>query len=116
MKDETATSGDIENTIETPGKAGTKDFSSSKYYGVYNDSPELKELLRYNTVKFHLAKVHRILTTNIHDPGDSSFQLDTESKRQLAVDYLNTLRFGGIHYNEAIEEFCQIALQKLENV
>lgn len=76
---------------------------------IYNNTPQLKELLQYNTVKFHLNKVYRILT------AESSGELNTDSRNQLAIDYLNTLRYGGIHYNEAIEEFCEITLAKLEN-
>lgn len=79
------------------------------YNKLYESSPELKELLQYNTVKFHLSKVYRILTA---DTGDD---LNTENKKQLASDYLNTLRYGGVHFNEAIEEFCQVTHAKLEN-
>ncbi|QLL34581.1 hypothetical protein HG536_0G04430 [Torulaspora globosa] len=74
-------------------------------------TPELKELLRYNTVKFHLGKVYRILKTDIGDTNDPSFAMTSDMKRQLAIDYLNTLRYGGIHHNEAIEEFCEHSLK-----
>ena len=78
---------------------------------IYEESPELKELLQFNTVKFHLTKVHRILSTELTDGNDS---MSSDMKNQLAIDYLNTLRYGGIHYNEAIEEFCQIYLNKVD--
>lgn len=77
-------------------------------------TPELRELLRYNTVKFHLAKVYRILKADSGDTRDPSSSMTTDMKRQLAIDYLNTLRVGGIHHNEAIEEFCVHALEFIE--
>ena len=86
-----------------------KSLNNDNFKKVYEETPELKELLRYNTVKFHLNKVYKIITAG--NSGD----LNTENKNQLASDYLNTLRYGGIHYNEAIEEFCQIALSKLDD-
>ncbi|CCF58095.1 hypothetical protein KAFR_0D04470 [Kazachstania africana CBS 2517] len=84
-----------------------KTLKSPELDKIYAGTPELKELLKYNTVKFHLHKVYKILISN-------DGNLTTEMKNQLAIDYLNTLRFGGLHYNEAIEEFCEIFLQKLE--
>lgn len=78
-------------------------------------TPELKELLQYNTVKFHLGKVYRILKTDISDTSDPSFNMTTDMKRQLAIDYLNTLRYGGIHHNEAIEEFCEHSLKLISS-
>lgn len=84
---------------------------SSEWRKVYSETPEIQDLLKYNTVKFHLSKVHRILSSEVADPNESN--MNSEMKKQLAVDYLNTLRYGGIHYNEAIEEFCQISLSKL---
>lgn len=74
---------------------------------LYQTTPEIQDLLKYNTVKFHLNKVYRILTT-----ADSN-EMNAENKRHLAIEYLNTLRYGGIYYNEAIEEFCQISINKL---
>ncbi|CCK68478.1 Hit1p KNAG_0B00290 [Huiozyma naganishii CBS 8797] len=75
---------------------------------LYEKTPELRGLLQYNTVKFHLAKVHKILTSSGN--GD----LTSEGRKQLAIDYLNTLRYGGVHFNEAVEEFCQICSDKLD--
>lgn len=89
---------------------------STEMDNIYQGSPQLQELLQYNTVKFHLAKVYRILTSstsNNNNSGDSGIS-SNDMKKQLAVEYLNTLRYGGVHYNEAIEEFCQIFLEKLE--
>lgn len=97
-------------TKQSPKKTNSiKTLNNDKFRKVYEESPQLKELLRYNTVKFHLNKVYKIITAG--NNGD----LNTESKKQLASDYLNTLRYGGIHYNEAIEEFCQITLSKLKD-
>ncbi|SCV02091.1 LANO_0F15148g1_1 [Lachancea nothofagi CBS 11611] len=90
-----------------------KQLTTEQFNTVYQETPEIQELLGYNTVKFHLAKVHRILSTGGSPLGTSDAQMSTEAKQQLAVDYLNTLRYGGVHYNEAIEEFCQISLGKL---
>lgn len=91
-----------------------KVLKTEKYQELLNETPELQDLLQYNTVKFHLAKIHKIITTNVADLNDSSTPMTNEAKKQLAIDYLNTLRYGGIHYNEAIEEFCQQTLSKLE--
>lgn len=105
---------DPQETSETnSGTEGEEEkrAQSSKEETSLDLTPELKDLLRYNTVKFHLAKVYRILNTNIGDTSDASFNMSTEMKKQLAIDYLNTLRYGGIHYNEAIEEFCQHSLK-----
>lgn len=87
--------------------------ASNEYPQVYSDTPEIQQLLKYNTVKFHLSKVYRILCSDVADTNE--LNMNSEMKRQLAVDYLNTLRYGGIHYNEAIEEFCQLSLSKLNN-
>lgn len=94
---------------ELPKPKEKRALQDEKLNEIYETTPELKDLLQYNTVKFHLSKVYRILT------ADNSGDLNTESKKQLASDYLNTLRYGGIHYNEAIEEFCQVTLSKLED-
>lgn len=80
---------------------------------IYENNRPLRELLQYNTVKFHLAKVYRILNNDVTDTTDTSSNMNSEMKKQLAIDYLNTLRYGGIHYNEAIEEFCQICLTEI---
>lgn len=106
-------------TSEFPTDEGTHDkntlpLATASLDRIYEESPELKELLGYNTVKFHLAKVCRILATDVADTGDSCMNMSSDMSRQLAIDYLNTLRYGGIHYNEAIEEFCQIYLSKVE--
>ncbi|SCU86132.1 LAME_0D04654g1_1 [Lachancea meyersii CBS 8951] len=95
------------------GKQETPMLNSEEFNDVYQKSPEIQELLTYNTVKFHLAKVHRILSVGSGAVGSSDTNLSSEAKQQLAVDYLNTLRYGGVHYNEAIEEFCQISVGKL---
>lgn len=92
---------------------GLPQLASTEYSKIYSENPEIRELLKYNTVKFHLSKVYRILCSNVADSNESN--MNSETKRQLAVDYLNTLRYGGIHYNEAIEEFCQLSLSKLNN-
>ncbi|AGO11095.1 AaceriAFR384Wp [[Ashbya] aceris (nom. inval.)] len=81
---------------------------------LFQSSDRLRELLRHNTVKYHLHRVYRILTVGNGITGTDDVQMSTEMKEQLAVDYLNTLRYGGIHENEAIEEFCQIFLELLE--
>ncbi|CCE63827.1 hypothetical protein TPHA_0F03470 [Tetrapisispora phaffii CBS 4417] len=91
-------------------------LQTESYNSIYNGTPELQHLLKYNTVKFHLHKVYRILCTDISGNGGSSSNLNAESRKQLALDYLNTMLYGGIHYNEAIEEFCQIFLQKLNDM
>lgn len=91
-----------------------EELPSSTDKPTLNLSPELQELLRYNTVKFHLAKVYRILKADVGDSRDPSANMTTDMKRQLAIDYLNTLRVGGIHHNEAIEEFCEHSLRFLE--
>ncbi|CEP63177.1 Hit1p LALA0_S07e04148g [Lachancea lanzarotensis] len=83
---------------------------------IYRESAEIQQLLKYNTVKFHLAKVYRILGARSETTGGSKgSDLSSEAKQQLAVDYLNALRYGGVHFNEAIEEFCQISAKKLES-
>lgn len=104
---------DEAKTAETTVDATSKDVIEVEDQDLLQLTPELKELLRYNTVKFHLGKVYRILKTDISDTSDPSFAMTTDMKRQLAIDYLNTLRYGGIHHNEAIEEFCEHALKLL---
>lgn len=81
---------------------------------LYQNSSEIQGLLTYNTVKFHLHKVYKILSSNVSGMAPDSLNMSKDMKRQLAIDYLNTLRYGGVHYNEAIEEFCQICLEKLD--
>lgn len=106
------------------GKSATSDAKNGSVVGkprlasdalneIYQTSPELQDLLRYNTVKFHLSKVYKILKTSAADVGDKSSAMTKDSRRELASNYLNTLRYGGVHFNEAIEEFCQYSLQKL---
>lgn len=87
-------------------KVSTK-LKSEKFDKIYQNSADLQDLLQYNTVKFHLNKVYKILTT------ETDASLNSESRKQLAIDYLNTLRYGGGQYNEAIEDFCTITLGKL---
>ncbi|CCD23147.1 Hit1p NDAI_0B01130 [Naumovozyma dairenensis CBS 421] len=101
---------EVKEANKSEQTAAAVEVKSGEFGQIYNETPELKELLKYNTVKFHLSKVYRILNTNTGNGGS----LSTEMKNQLAIDYLNTLRYGGVHYNEAIEEFCQICLRKLE--
>lgn len=91
-----------------------KTLKTKAFDDIYQNSAELQELLKYNTVKFHLAKVYRILSSAVND--GSSGKMNSDLQKELAVNYLNTLRYGGIHYNEAIEEFCQILLDKLNAV
>ncbi|KAK5773900.1 Hit1p PWA37_003004 [Arxiozyma heterogenica] len=91
--------------IDNPNKR----LRNDTFRKIYEESPELQDLLRYNTVKFHLNKVYKIITAS------NNSDLNTENKNQLASHYLNTLRYGGIHYNEAIEEFCQVALSRLDD-
>ena len=93
---------------------GRKSLKTRAFDEVYQNNVQLQELLKYNTVKFHLAKVYRILSTTVSD--GSSGNMSSDLQKELAVNYLNTLRYGGIHYNEAIEEFCQILLDKLNAV
>ncbi|SCW00765.1 LAFE_0C11496g1_1 [Lachancea fermentati] len=97
--------------IEKKPEDVTKQLHTPKYNEMLQRSDKLRELLQYNTVKFHLAKVYKILNAGTGALGSSDTQLSTEMKQQLAVDYLNTLRYGGIHYNEAVEEFCQICIE-----
>lgn len=113
-KDKEKHNDDEVKTSDTTVDPKKEDNTVSKYETPLELTPELKELLRYNTVKFHLGKVYRILKTDISDTSDPSFTMTTDMKRQLAIDYLNTLRYGGIHHNEAIEEFCEHSL-KLAN-
>ncbi|AJR69227.1 Hit1p [Saccharomyces cerevisiae YJM1418] len=94
--------------------AMNKTLKTKAFDDIYQNSAELQELLKYNTVKFHLAKVYRILSSTVND--GSSGKINSDLQKELAVNYLNTLRYGGIHYNEAIEEFCQILLDKLNAV
>lgn len=91
-----------------------KTLKTKAFDDIYQNSAQLQELLKYNTVKFHLTKVYRILSSSVKD--GSSGKMNSELQKELAVNYLNTLRYGGIHYNEAIEEFCQILLDKLNAV
>ena len=99
----------ISNTSAIKKSLKTKAFDD-----VYQDSAQLQELLKYNTVKFHLTKVYRILSSSGSD--GSSGKMNSDLQKELAVNYLNTLRYGGIHYNEAIEEFCQILLDRLKEI
>ncbi|KAG0654019.1 HIT domain protein [Maudiozyma exigua] len=87
------------------------ELSTPKLNNIFQNSPQLKQLLKYNTVKFHLTKVYKILNSDVGGQGGYTSK---DMQRQLAIDYLNTLRYGGVHQNEAIEEFCQIFLEKLE--
>ncbi|CAR21914.1 Hit1p [Lachancea thermotolerans CBS 6340] len=96
-------------------KSDTGRLPTEQFDELYQNTKEIQELLSYNTVKFHLAKVYRILNIGVGALGSSDTQTSAEVKQQLAVDYLNTLRYGGVHYNEAIEEFCQVSLAKLSN-
>lgn len=103
--------GAIEPPQEPNSVTETEHKKLDKYQYAVEDA-RIRELLRHNTVKFHLDKVYRILSVNsIGETTDSSMTEDM--KRELAVDYLNTLRTGGIHCNEAIEEFCQLFLELL---
>lgn len=105
---------DNDNAIVTSTSAITKSLKTRAFDDVYQNNAQLQELLKYNTVKFHLAKVYRILSSTVSD--GSSGNMSSDLQKELAVNYLNTLRYGGIHYNEAIEEFCQILLDKLNDV
>ncbi|SMN19367.1 similar to Saccharomyces cerevisiae YJR055W HIT1 Protein of unknown function, required for growth at high temperature [Maudiozyma saulgeensis] len=95
-------------------KDGDSELRTPKLNEIYHKSPELQHLLKYNTVKFHLDKVYKILTSSVTGGGQDNINMSSDMQRQLAIDYLNTLRYGGVHYNEAIEEFCQLFLQILE--
>ncbi|CCH60876.1 hypothetical protein TBLA_0D03770 [Henningerozyma blattae CBS 6284] len=116
-KPATSTNKSSENTDNTTGTQ-SKVFeqiskpaiplATEEFENIYQTTPTIQELLQYNTVKFHLAKVYRILNS---DPSNE--ESTPESRKQLAIDYLNLLRCGGPHYNEAIEEFCQILLEKI---
>ncbi|AQZ16958.1 HIT1 (YJR055W) [Zygosaccharomyces parabailii] len=114
IKHQDPTEGDRDEQIHhiESKKASENSLASPKWSKIFSETPELQRLLQYNTVKFHLAKVYRILCGESLDSNESG--MNSEMKRQLAVDYLNTLRYGGIHYNEAIEEFCGISLARLE--
>lgn len=81
---------------------------------ILDENPKLKGLLKHNTVKYHLHKVYRILTTSNGAIGTNNNALTNEEKGQLAVDYINTLRYGGIDYNEAIEEFCEACMELVQ--
>ncbi|KAH9202267.1 hypothetical protein LQ764DRAFT_222426 [Zygosaccharomyces rouxii] len=63
-------------------------LASPEYSKIYTETPEIQELLKYNTVKFHLSKVHRILSSEVADPNESN--MNNEMKRQLAIRW-NTL-------------------------
>lgn len=92
---------------------GTGNEIKLKTYQYMADDRRIRELLQHNTVKFHLDKVHKILISNAGGGGPGDGPMTQETKRELAIDYLNTLRTGGIHCNEAIEEFCQTFLEIL---
>jgi len=62
---------------------------------IYQNTPVLKDLLKYNTVKFHLDKVYKILGSNVNGGGQDNINMSKDMQRQLAIDYLNTLRYGG---------------------
>ncbi|KAH3902843.1 Hit1p SCDLUD_000435 [Saccharomycodes ludwigii] len=97
--------------VQDNKKENTLNCSQTPEYNtILENSKELQELLTYNAVKYHLHKVYRILTIQ-----NGAGITDNEAKRDLAIEYLNTLRVGGIHHNEAVEEFCQLASQKLFN-
>ena len=102
---------EVKNTEFTANNPQTE-LSTPKLNDIFQNTPQIQQLLKYNTVKFHLMKVYKILNSDVSGPGGYSTSKDL--RRQLAVDYLNTLRYGGIHHNEAVEEFCQIFLEKLE--
>ncbi|CAH01703.1 Hit1p [Kluyveromyces lactis] len=106
---------EADDTVSVPGSQ-TDSVESvptplNKYQYALTDS-RIRELLRHNTVKFHLDKVYKILNVSTVG-GSSDASMTSDMKRELATDYLNTLRTGGIHCNEAIEEFCQIFLELL---
>nr|CAI6462768.1 CFF_HP1_G0021110.mRNA.1.CDS.1 [Saccharomyces cerevisiae] len=92
-----------------------KTLKTKAFDDIYQNSAELQELLKTNTVKFHLAKVYRIcpvlLTMEVLGKDEQR-----SAKRTRAVNCWNTLRYGGIHGTEAIEEFCQILFDKLNAV
>ena len=108
---ETDVGSKIKNT-ESITEDSKTELSTSKLNDIYQNTPQLQQLLKYNTVKFHLMKVYKILNSDVS--GQGGYSTSQDQRRQLAIDYLNTLRYGGIHHNEAIEEFCQIFLEKLE--
>ncbi|SCV00191.1 LAMI_0G03444g1_1 [Lachancea mirantina] len=91
----------------------TNGIKSLKFDSIYQNSKQLQDLLQYKTVKFHLYKVYKILNVRAGALGTSDLSSSAELKRQLAVDYLNTLREGGVHHNEAVEDFCQLCLKLL---
>ena len=92
---------DDNNVQEAPKKEPAHDekaavkLHTKEFDDIYQNCSEIRELLGYNTVKFHLAKVYRILNLGAGALSTSDMQLSSEMKQQLAVDYLNTLRYGG---------------------
>lgn len=101
-------------TQETTAIADVVGVKRLEKYQYVLDDARIRELLRHNTVKFHLDKVHKILNASVGGTGAPDASMSQEMKRELAIDYLNTLRVGGVHFNEAIEEFCQIFLEILQ--
>ncbi|XBW38339.1 hypothetical protein QEN19_003928 [Hanseniaspora menglaensis] len=77
------------------------------------DDPKIQELLKYNTVKYHLNKIYQLLHLDY-----KSIQEDTiTSQKDLdeAVSrYLSCFRRNGIYKNEAIEEFVLLVLDALK--
>ena len=79
------------------------------------ENPKIQELLKYNTVKYHLHKIYQLLQLDY-----KSIQEDTiTSQKDLdaaVARYLSCFRANGVYRNEAIEEFVLLVLNELEKV
>ncbi|AET38668.1 Hit1p Ecym_3166 [Eremothecium cymbalariae DBVPG len=112
--DELEVSKDIVVEKNTNGKKEPAALATPHFNEMLQNNSRLRELLQHNTVKFHLHQVYRILMTGVGaTSAENDLQMSQEIKERLAVDYLNTLRYGGIHHNEAVEEFCEMCIEML---
>ncbi|KAL6942097.1 hypothetical protein ACO0QE_003263 [Hanseniaspora vineae] len=109
-KSEETTASETKSEEQTESVTSNQKLNTSIYQNLLEHNKIIQELLSYNAVKYHLHKVYKILTI---PEGASNTVQSTEQKEQMAVDYLNTLRTGGNHYNEAVEEFCQVVLSDI---
>lgn len=82
-------------------------------YKLLLENSNIQELLKYNTVKYHLNKIYQLLQLDY-----KSIQEDTiTSQRDLdeaVARYLSCFRRNGVYRNEAIEEFALLVLKELE--
>lgn len=82
-------------------------------YKVLLENPNIQELLKYNTVKYHLNKIYQLLELDY-----KSIQEDTITSQgdldDFVARYLSCFRRNGVYRNEAIEEFAILVLKELE--